>query len=274
MTKEELARKMANAAGVVKLVCGLGNNAAWLACMDAHDVIRKHPRYEQRVRGGHEVGYFYRKAMKMYTEYEKRLIYTNVNRFFHVADMPESTRKKYGNITDREYYEFWTGIGGAAYARSRPFITSLQNKYRLSLSHHGIPSAEMVAWAMTAQACLNLAVQMYNGAIKSIENDAKLPHILLERTFGIFSLKDVAKVWSTALDATEPSADYELEDLEERNISQGIIQLQEAWTKPDEMYGATMASVQDFDEVFRTKGEMKKALREIAEYKAETKKEL
>lgn len=269
MTKEELEIRVAKAAGVVKLVCGLGNNAAWMVCLDAHDVIKKHSRYNQRTKGGHTVGYFYRKVLKMYRDYERMLLCSSTNRFFHVADMSEATRKKYGAITDRQYYEFWTGIGCAAYSRSRPMITSLQNKYRLSLMQHGVGTPEMVAWAMTAQSCLELAVTMYEKAMENIEEELQIPRKVLDFVFRQFSLKEIAKVWRMALDATEPNANYELDDIEERNIEQGIVQLQDAWSGTDGLYGATMESVNDFNEVFRTKGEMKKAMREIAEAKAE-----
>lgn len=269
MTKQELEIQVAKAAGVVKLVCGLGNNAAWMVCLDAHDVIKKHSRYNQRVKGGHTVGYFYRKVLKMYRDYERMLLCSSNNRFFHVADMSDVTRKKYGDITDRQYYEFWTGIGGAAYSRSRPMVTSLQNKYRLSLMQHGVETPEMVAWVMTAQACLELAVTMYEKALVNIEDELQIPRKVLDFVFGRFSMKEIAKVWRQAMEATEPNANYELEEIEDRNIEQGIIQLQEAWSATDGLYGATMDSVKDFDEVFRTKGEMKKAMREIAEAKAE-----
>jgi hypothetical protein len=274
MTKEELEIRVAKAAGVVKLVCGLGNNAAWMVCLDAHDVIKKHSRYNQRTKGGHTVGYFYRKVLKMYRDYERMLLCSSTNRFFHVADMSEETRKKYGDITDRQYYEFWTGIGGAAYTRSKPMVTSLQNKYRLSLMQHGIAMPEMVAWVMTAQACLELAVTMYEKALVNIEDELQIPRKVLDFVFGRFSMKEIAKVWRQAMEATEPNANYELEGIEERNIEQGIIQLQEAWSTTDGLYGATMDSVKDFDEVFRTKGEMKKAMREIAEAKAEVDRQL
>lgn len=274
MEREELEIRVARAAGIVKLVCGLGNNAAWMVCLDAHDAVKKHPRYGQRVKGGHTVGFFYQKVLKMYKDYERLLLSTGSNRFFHVADMSEATRRKYGDITDRQYYEFWTGIGGAAYARSKPMITSLQNKYRLSLLGHGIAQAEVVAWVMTAQACLELAVIMYDKALDNIVKELHVQRRWLEVVFGQFSLKEIAKVWNMALNATEPGANYALGDMEARNIELGIIQLQEAWTEPMELYGATIDSVRDFDDIFRTKGEVKKAIREISEAMTETERHL
>jgi succinate dehydrogenase/fumarate reductase flavoprotein subunit len=68
---------------------------------------------------------------------------------------------------------------------------------------------------------------------------------------------------------TEP-LHYELEDVETRNINHGIIQLAETWANPDYMYDSVSESLPDFEEIFRTKGEMKKALRNIEEVRAQT----
>jgi succinate dehydrogenase/fumarate reductase flavoprotein subunit len=63
---------------------------------------------------------------------------------------------------------------------------------------------------------------------------------------------------------------YELEEVEERNINLGIIQLAETWANPDYMYDSVSESLPDYAEIFRTKGEMKKALRNIEEVRAQT----
>ena len=45
MTEAEAQKAIGNAAAVVKLVCGVGNNAAWLVMLDAYDHARKCKRY-------------------------------------------------------------------------------------------------------------------------------------------------------------------------------------------------------------------------------------
>lgn len=47
---EEIARRMATAAGVVKLACGVGNNAAWLVVLDGLDAARKCRRFRGSVK--------------------------------------------------------------------------------------------------------------------------------------------------------------------------------------------------------------------------------
>lgn len=273
---QRLYASVSTAASLVKLVCGVANNAAWLVCLEAHDRMKGHWRYNVRSSGGHTVGWSYLRALKMYQQYERRLLYATENRMFCVANMSPEVRRRYGDkLTDQQYYEFWTGLGADAYKRTRPMITSLQNKYRLSLLNHGIRDAELLSWAMVAQACLELAVKMYES---SIINTAKEHHVrrdIMDRIFGQFNLKEIARVWCRALEDTDPAADgYELEKLEERNIEVGIQQLEEAWSNPTTLYKATINSVDDYAEIFRTKMEAKIAKAEIDAAESKTREEM
>ena len=58
---------------------------------------------------------------------------------------------------------------------------------------------------------------------------------------------------------------YELNETEDKNISVGIQQIIEIWANPANYYDSTTATIQDFEEIFRTRGEMKKALRNVSE---------
>lgn len=264
---EEWEYAMSRSAGVVKLVCGVANNAAWLVVLDAHDQIKKHPKYRQRVKQA------YKQVMAEWTAYERGLLYARINGFFHLSKMPADIRKKYGNISDAEYYEFWTGIGCTAYMRTRPMVTSLQNKYRLSLLRHGVKHEQELAWVMTAQAALELACRMWQGAIKENANIYHLPLPPMEEVFGCFYLRRVADAWRRAMELTEP-VNYALDEIEERNIGMGLDQLAEAWADPMTLYGSTADTAGEYAEIFRTKGEMKKAQREINEIQQLTMQEL
>jgi hypothetical protein len=56
-----------------------------------------------------------------------------------------------------------------------------------------------------------------------------------------------------------------LDKSEARNIELGMLSLAEAWADPDAMYNSTIEVTPAFEEIFRTKGEMKKALRNLAD---------
>ena len=275
MMYEEIVKAVSNAAAIFKLVCGVGNNAAWLVMMDGYDHAKRCKAFRRSLRGGHMVGWYFKKAVNDFKDYERQLLTTGKNRMFHVADMTEDVRRKYGDISDAEYYEFWKGVGGVAYAKTQPHITSLWNKYRVSLVKHDVKDAEHVAWVMTAQAAIDLSLAMYESAMKECETGMNLHRKLLDGIFGQFSLRTVSKDWMRALMLLAPETDnYQLDSTEERNIDLGLQQLMEAWLDPELLYSSASGAVDDYEEIFATKGFVKKVQREIAEVRAETLKEL
>lgn len=269
LTYDEAVKRMGNAAAVVKLITGVANNAAWLVTLNALDHARRCPNYR------HQVKHLFMETTAAMNRYEKRLLFSEENRMFHLADMSAEVRKKYGDITDREYYDFWTGMGNAAYQRTMPLLTSLQHKYRKSLEREGVPEADHVAWVMVAMATLDLAVQMYRRAIDECVTGYELPRRMVEQVFGQFSLAEVADRWRKALIALCPGTDQiKPSGTDRRNIELGLEQLCEAWADPSTLYGSTMDTVAEYQEIFRTKGEQRKSFREIAEVKQETETEL
>lgn len=267
---EELTRKLAAAASVIKLVCGVGNNAAWNVVSHAMGELKQSPRYRFEVRRA------FKMASTELHRYETNLVTATDNRMFHVADMSPEIRKRYGaDLTDRDYYDFWKNIGATAYLKTKPLITSLQHKFALSMSQHSVKDPELVAWLITAQTCMNLAIDMYKRAIHQCQKDYDIKTTILEHVFGQFDISRVAKCWNHAMCVTAPDAnDYVLEELEARNIQMGIEQLREEWISPDTLYTVTGETVADYDEIFATKGYQKKVLREIADIRADTNKEL
>jgi hypothetical protein len=275
MTKEELIQAVGNAAAVVKLVCGVGNNAAWVVMIEAYDHARRCKAFRRSCKGGHMVGWYFKKAVNDFNDYERRLLTASENRMFHLDDMSEDIRRKYGDITDAEYYEFWKGVGGVAYAKTKPLITSLWNKYRVSLVKHDVKDAEHVAWVMTAQAAIDLAGAMYESALKECETGYHLHRRLLDLVFEQFSLKTVSKDWMRAMMLLTPETEaFKLDSVEQRNIELGLEQMMAAWLNPELLYNSTSVAVEDYEEIFATKGFVKKVQREIAEVQAETLREL
>ena len=272
---EEIVKAVSNAAAIFKLVCGVGNNAAWLVMMDGYDHAKRCKAFRRSLRGGHMVGWYFKKAVNDFKDYERQLLTTGKNRMFHVADMTEDVRRKYGDISDAQYYEFWKGVGGVAYAKTRPHITSLWNKYRVSLIKHDVKDAEHVAWVMTAQAAIDLSLAMYESAMKECETGMNLHRKLLDGIFGQFSLKTISKDWMRAMMLLAPETDnYQLDSTEERNIDLGLQQLMEAWLDPELLYSSASGAVDEYEEIFATKCFMKKVQREIADVRAETLQEL
>lgn len=262
---QEVRRSIATAAGLMKELMGVANNAAWIVCLEARDHLSKLPSWNRRVTGGHAVSKVFKRVMDAFHAYERRLIYDEETRFFDLRDMPERTRRFYGDITNREYYDFWAATGGSTYERTRPLITSLWNKYRLALLHGGIEWADDAAWGLCAMSCLNSAVTIYRQSITMIHNEFNLPVRGLEDGFRNFSLYPIARMWDKALAAAIPECvKLEISDTDGKNIEAGIRQVMEAWTEGNAIYDDMEKTLRDCGEdVMRTKGFIEKSINDV-----------
>ena len=136
---EKWLQAVVQASSLVKLIDGCANNAAWAACLDAYEHLKPLPRFRQQVKGGDTAGYGYQRVFKAFKNYQRNLIYTSSNRFFHVADMAKETRNFYAkDMTDEQYYDFWASFGFKAYQDNELFLTCLVNKLRLAYEKNGI----------------------------------------------------------------------------------------------------------------------------------------
>lgn len=270
LTQEEAEKALYYSAGTIKFVTGVGNSAAHLILLRAHDEIRKHPNYRQGVKKA------YKEAIAEMERYRSRLLNPTGVRFFHLADLSEKDRKKYApDATDRDYFAFWEASGAQAYERTKPFIISLWNKYRKSLVAHGIDNADRLAWAMTAAAGLHGAMDLYEHAIKDCSIGHGLPEKILRHFFHVFDLTPVFVRWERALRMTDPKVDtYELDEVEERNIQLGLNDLRDQWVNPQTLFGSAIDNIEDYDEMFSTKGFQKKSARQMSELLKETMEEL
>lgn len=247
------------------------NNAAWAACLDAMDHIRQHPRYRQNIKGGSTPAYQFKRCFNLLKQYEKRLLYASQHNYFHVADLTPKARKTWGeNITDEEYYDFWAATGFMAYQTTKPFFTSLVNKIRLAYEHHGEPYAEIIGWAVAACSALDIAAQMWVAAINNLDYFAKQHKVFTiskrewRKMYACFDLREVADFWEKCVNDLNPK-DFELDNLERKNIMAGYTQLQEQWMNENTIYNSRVKTAQDYADIFRTNGEMKKAMRQFAE---------
>ena len=259
-------RAFCDASAVVKTVVGIANNAAYMACLDAFDQVRRHPRYQARVKGGHTVAWLYKRVFNALKEQERTLIYTQENRFFHVANMSPQVRKTYGDITDREYYDFWAAFGFTAYDSTRPFFTSLVNKLRLSYQAHGASHADILAWSHAAGMTLDMAVEVYGCAVDQCATGyPAIPPRKWRTLFKDFSMSAVADMWMKAHEALSVETTFEFSLQETKNIALGYYQLRDMWMDEKTLFGSRIKTAEDYAEVFRTNGEMKKTQRIFAE---------
>lgn len=245
------------ASALFKLSLGVSNNATFLLMLDAHDKAKEMQSYRGKVKLA------FKQVFDAFKAYENKLRFAGKNRLFHVDDLTPKHRKKYGDINDSQYFEYWQGYGYTAYHKTKPLVTSLQNKYRLSLVNHHHPDADAVAWVLTAQAALNMCVTLWNDAYeRSVEDFGLQPSIAIN-VFSQMSLKDVAERWKRAMTMLVPDYDYELDEVEDRNIELGLRQLIDAWADYETELQSLMDTVDDYSEIFATEGHRKKEKREI-----------
>ena len=74
MTYEEIQKAVGNAAAIFKLVCGVGNNAAWVVMMEGYDHARRCKAFRRSLKGGHSVGWYFKKAVRDFNDYERNLL--------------------------------------------------------------------------------------------------------------------------------------------------------------------------------------------------------
>lgn len=265
----EFIDRMAKASSFVKLIDGTANNAAWAACLDAYEYIKPlRKRAIRQVKGGGTALDGYKRAFKALKLYQRNLIYTENNRFFHVADMDSYTRSYYAaDMTDEGYYDFWASFGFKAYQNNKNFFTCLVNKLRLVYERGGIKDAEAAAWSMGAYMSLNIASECHADVVKAMANIWGGDHARLQRLFKPFDLSHVEKLWGDAHKDFFPElAKLEFTDLEYQNIKISFNQFAERLMKGKSLVQSRVETVADFaDDIFRTKGYAKKAMRELSD---------
>ena len=270
--EQQLVECLGATTALVKLCCGIGNNAAWMVCLEARDMAKKHPDYRKRMKGGHTPEWYFKRVIKMHEEYERRLIYGGPLYFFRMQDLKPEVRKQYGDISDREYYEFWCAIGEKAYSNTRPYITCLANKFRLCFERHGNSHPDISAWLCVAQCCLHIACDIFNSSIRNAAKAFGAIEYRLRREFVAFDMAPLEKAWTEAGKALDPFITSQLDETEERNIALGIEDLTKRWIATQTLYGSMADTFEDYEEVWRTPGYQDKAIRSVYEDMAEVQK--
>lgn len=263
--QEELQKVAAAISSLVKTTVGVANNAAWMACLEALDKAKKHPRYRKRSRGGQSIKWLFKRAVEAHKNYDRTLLYGGPPYFFRLNDLPPVARKAFGDISDADYYDFWTAIGAKAYEKTRTFVTCLANKFRVSMEQHGIENADICSWITTATTCLKIALHVYEAAMRSAAKvGGGLSMTELDKVFHPFSLDVVTKLWMDAEFALEPKIDIDIDDpVERKNLQVSIQQIEEQWMSFDNMYGSAAEVFEQYDDVWRTPGEQKKSIRNV-----------
>lgn len=268
-TLRRFVSSAAQASSLVKLIDGTANNAAWAACLDAYELLKPLKRFNRQVKGGGTAGDSYKRCFKALKDYQRTLIYASENRFFHVADMDDSTRNFYAKgMTDEDYYDFWASFGFKAYQTNKAFFTCLVNKLRIIYERGGIKDAEAAAWSMGAYMSLSVATECHADVVKAVSNQwTAYPAREWERMFKPFNLSHVEKLWGDAHRDCFPELDkLEFSDAEYQNVKLSFNQWAEMLVKGRNLAQSRIDTIADYtDDIFRTKGCAKKAIQELTD---------
>lgn len=225
--------------------------------------IPAHPKYQFKVRAA------FKAVFKEWHDFHVRLKSAECLGIglFRLSDMAADDRKRYGDITDAQLYDWWKSFGNEARRKAMPVVNALQHKIALSLERHGVAYPEHVAWAIVGDSVLQVAQCIFDGATESVHTT--LPMFRLEyvrgEMYSAFSLKKVCEKYRYAIKQLEPkSVNTKLEDIEDKNIAMSFRQLKDAWLNPTAPFDAALFATEELgDEIFRTPGYQKKAMSEI-----------
>jgi len=284
LTLDDINQRAYYCSGYVKMMMATVNNTALSGIYLCHDRIadiRSQESYRERPRSPHpkyrqRVKQLFMQAFKERDRYRSRLLnpLPGEVRFFSVKDLTDEQRRAYGqSLTDTQYFEFWEAAGSLVYQKSEPLIGSLWNKFRLALQQHGVQYPDIVAWGLVGSTLLELAVVEWDKVMHAVHEECNVvPLSVVKRIYQPFNLGRVSEIWHRAVAEMAPEvASGNLSEIEERNIVLGVEQLVELWEAVENPYDSLIKACEDYGEdVFATKGQVKKAIRELTEARNET----
>ena len=122
-------------------------------------------------------------------------------------------------------------------------------------------NADIISLVITATTCLKIAVRVYGSALDNAGNTVGIAPSELNKIYNAFNMRVICELWMKAELAIEPSTDYDLDGVELKNIQLGIMQLEEQWMNTQTLYGSAVDIFKEYDDVWRTPGEQKKAIK-------------
>lgn len=207
-----------------------------------------------------------KKVWQEWKQYENTLKYSDL-KYFDLDTLPADARAKIGeHATNEDYFDYWLASGGEPYRLSLPLVNCLTNKYKLLLESNGVKSPENKAPLMSI---LSLLANQLESHEESVKLGAKHLGIRVQDMKGAiapFRLQRVHDAWWHLMRHVIPELkDITPTELEQKNIDMTLEQLFRLMNTEDFLFSGVSKATEDYDDFFRTKGNMKKTLQEIAE---------
>lgn len=254
---ESCSAALSEMSGTVKHIMCIAYGMSHYTMLDAIDGIKKHPCYRRSMR-------YFSLCLKDYKDNCRNLLYTDTNRFFHVADMSESLRSMYRkDLTDREYFDYWIDCGASAHSVYGKELQVLYYKIVKCLSSKGVEYPETVAWCVLEKIALEEAVSMYEkGVVCGLGREYGFKSSVIRAIFGIFDLSSVDASWQRACVSLYPDfvslADVILSD---HNIQLGMHQYVQSLERSILTFDSVKEAIEDNECIWSGKESFKKAKR-------------
>lgn len=260
VTRKEIENVIFDCSRLMMVVSGISNNCALLVVGNSLDSVRRSARANGAVRK--KMG-LVRKEIGVY-EYK---LENSSYKFFDTYDMAAETRKLYkSSLTRSEYFDYWRATGNAGYTIIKNYIYALRHKYylieRRSRTEEESAVRADVAIAFTV---LSLAVRTWEETIAQCAATYKLPKSSFAKIFREFSLKDVMSRWEALLTEIFPDINEKnCDNSDKHNIEICANDLLHRWLSKDFITDSLEKATVEYDELFRTKGCLKKVLKSIS----------
>lgn len=240
--------------------CGTINSAVWMVCLEAYEQVRRTPMFHKRLKDGNTPKWHFKRVFKEFNAYERTLIYGEAfDGFYDLAKMPPEYRKCFGNISNREYYELWFAVGTNVYEKTYPFVSCLVNKFKLSFLSKYKDNATVAAWLWATIVCFRISHTIFQLITKTLAQKSGIAESRMNKMFSSFSLSRISQAWADAGGAFMPNFSCNLNEISSSNVVYGVEDLITKWSSKDTIFASIHKAFNDYDEVWRTPGEQKRA---------------
>ena len=261
MTREEAYREIEASLMTAqrRMRCAMGVADGWAQQWFLYGVsaVKSRPDYRHRLRQK------LREACREYHRWEagvSRMKVAGVP-LFRVSGMHEEMRRRFNDdITDSDLLEMWFAQSVYGYEKTRPWMLALQNKLRLACIEQGW--SEEMAPLLTAQYALGIASSAFTSACAVYSEG--LTAEALHKLFDAMDISRVGRYWGFVLDYLVPGISRaRLSDTTQKNIDMSVEQILGDLFDTANMLRGVEQSVEDYADVFRTDGFMRKSLAEV-----------
>lgn len=245
---------------MIRDACGIANNTAWAICIHAHEHLQKHPNYKQACKRA------FKKVYEEYAKYERNLIYNQTCDFFRPTSYCKDDMMKFRkDINKDDMVEMWRGLASTAYIKTKPLFDVLFHKAKKYYSANGYQHVEELSYALVGHAALSLAAKVYKEMLIAGKEDFGASLSVADSIFSCFNLINVGAQWEKACSLLDKNFKPYLEKWQNDDILITCGQIFDAWTDVDNYIESVSDMYTDFEEMFKNRRELKKALQKLKE---------